>query len=534
MSFQVFMRFIVDHWILSIVILFFLFPSLSRIQDLVSGKSLREAKERELKALADSLNFREETIQRDKLYLAKRTESINEEVRLRTLALSRDIASRDYLKDTPAFQSLLQATPSFYSRFCSVLTTKIQILSPFDISAQIKSSSGKIYQTSLYKCTCPDFSTRKIPCKHMIRLAMEVGLLFNLSPRGLSADIQDLLFTQSDLLQDIEKLNKEKRDLAHLLDEKQQSFPWLVKLYDDCYKAQNMAFVDYLRNKPRPALTKASEIEKKINAELSSWRSTAKHLEYQLHFYETLFPWLTSFKEIPPVEAFGFVSEAQSAPEEDHELLRKYLSPEEYAKLPPTERFQLALDRYIRREKNSWEVGIEYERYIGYLCEKKGYSVKYNGAIAKLEDMGRDLILEKGSQTILVQCKRWAKGKVIHENHVFQLAGSVFEYQYRHPEKKVSGAFVTTVELSPIAIHCADRLDIQLFPSVPFQEYPRIKCNVGKNSKNEGVRIFHLPMDQQYDNVKITEADECYVSTVAEAEAKGFRRAYRWHGGKEN
>lgn len=37
-------------------------------------------------------------------------------------------------------------------------------------------------------------------------------------------------------------------------------------------------------------------------------------------------------------------------------------------------------------------------------------------------------------------------------------------------------------------------------------------------------------MDQQYDTVKINKSDECFAFTVREAEAKGFRRAYKWHG----
>ena len=120
-------------------------------------------------------------------------------------------------------------------------------------------------------------------------------------------------------------------------------------------------------------------------------------------------------------------------------MLRNWISPEEYQSLSTTERYQLALDRYVSRAKSAWDVGIEYERYIGYLCEKSGYSVYYSGAIKCKEDMGRDLILEKEGTIVLVQCKRWAREKTIHENHVFQLAGSTDEYQYTHPEKNVIG-----------------------------------------------------------------------------------------------
>lgn len=36
---------------------------------------------------------------------------------------------------------------------------------------------GRIYRTTLVSCTCPDFKERKLPCKHMYRLASEFGLI---------------------------------------------------------------------------------------------------------------------------------------------------------------------------------------------------------------------------------------------------------------------------------------------------------------------------------------------------------------------
>ncbi len=39
------------------------------------------------------------------------------------------------------------------------------------------SGSGTFYTTTLEACTCPDFAKRDLPCKHMYRLAMEMGLI---------------------------------------------------------------------------------------------------------------------------------------------------------------------------------------------------------------------------------------------------------------------------------------------------------------------------------------------------------------------
>lgn len=44
---------------------------------------------------------------------------------------------------------------------------------------------------------------------------------------------------------------------------------------------------------------------------------------------------------------------------------------------------------------------------------------------------------------------------------------------------------------------------------------------------------FYGEGQRQYDRTLIEYKDECYVQTVAEAEALGFRRAFRWKGLKE-
>lgn len=44
-----------------------------------------------------------------------------------------------------------------------------------DCFYDVCSSSGNVYHVSLENCTCPDFSHRKLPCKHMYYLAMNQG-----------------------------------------------------------------------------------------------------------------------------------------------------------------------------------------------------------------------------------------------------------------------------------------------------------------------------------------------------------------------
>ena len=94
-----------------------------------------------------------------------------------------------------------------------------------------------------------------------------------------------------------------------------------------------------------------------------------------------------------------------------------YLTKGEYETLSITERNQRALDRYWSKKKSSWEIGRDYERYIGYLYENEGYSVYYQGIEAGLEDLGRDLIAKRDGEIRVIQCKYWAQYKTIHEKH---------------------------------------------------------------------------------------------------------------------
>lgn len=59
-----------------------------------------------------------------------------------------------------------------------------------DCNAVFKGSSSK-YTTTLSNCTCRDFALRKLPCKHMYRLAYELHL-FNLPCEVASTDVPQL------------------------------------------------------------------------------------------------------------------------------------------------------------------------------------------------------------------------------------------------------------------------------------------------------------------------------------------------------
>lgn len=314
-----------------------------------------------------------------------------------------------------------------------------------------------------------------------------------------------------------------KNDIETIENSTQQTYPWLAQQVADYFFLVDSKLADELRTKKHPAYKAAREV-KKIASEKRQIQEKCKEQEYQLAYYETLFPWLEEFKTIPPDVGMQYVQSSETANDREYDTIRQWLSPEEYAALSTAEKYQRALDRYKKRHKSDWEVGIEYERFVGYQYEAQGYRVNYHGALMGKQDMGRDLIAVKGNERLVIQCKRWASEKEIHENHIFQLYGSAVQLTVESGEK-YTPVFITTTNLSNVAKKCADYLSILVVENYAYKDYPMIKCNISSS----GEKIYHLPFDQQYDRVRIIPGSgEVYASTVAEAEQLGFRRAFRW------
>jgi hypothetical protein len=323
--------------------------------------------------------------------------------------------------------------------------------------------------------------------------------------------------------------------IENLVKEKTEGFPWLAEAYADYLRLQDLKKADYLQRKSHPAL-KAAEQVREVASQRRDAEKLYRVLKYKLEYYENLFPWLIDFTGEDIDDLIRQIIERKGKGREELQELddpvKKWLSQSEYTKLPTVERNQRALDRYWQKPKTKWEIGRDYERYIGYLYESMGYSVFYQGIIEGLNDLGRDLICVKGNHTVIVQCKHWSQDKQIHEKHICQLYGTIVAYQIDHPDKIVSAHFVTSTNLSERAKQFANVLDIEIDENHPPEPYPCIKCNV---SHRDGAKIYHLPFDQQYDRTLIDEErNERYVETVKEAEDLGFRRAFRWHGSTDS
>lgn len=81
-----------------------------------------------------------------------------------------------------------------------------------------------------------------------------------------------------------------------------------------------MKDVNYLQAKPHPAFTAAEKV-REIAAQKRTLQQQCKLQEYQLTLYETIFPWLSDFKEISSEDLQQF-AESEIAPESEYSSLK--------------------------------------------------------------------------------------------------------------------------------------------------------------------------------------------------------------------
>lgn len=102
-------------------------------------------------------------------------------------------------------------------------------------------SGKKPYETTLDSCTCGDFVRRKLPCKHMYRLAMECGIFKGSVKIGINKNtIAKIQIPFKEVVTALESLNKEcQKEVMSLL---------RLNLYDKCdiFYIQDRYFGDLL------------------------------------------------------------------------------------------------------------------------------------------------------------------------------------------------------------------------------------------------------------------------------------------------
>ena len=335
----------------------------------------------------------------------------------------------------------------------------------------------------------------------------------------------DEIEAQRDIL--FEKERKHKENLTKLLSSNLTAIPWLAGMmadyltYDIEVEARKLEWGSNIQRQKKIASVR--DIRRQASARIEE----AKVATYQLEYLRQLFP------DIDEIISTDYSKVELEKNLQDADPSRHFLSDEEWHTLPENERNQLALDRYVEsRKKSNWQIGRDYELAVAYEYRQHGYSVDTFGSYMKIEDLGRDLIAKKNDRTLIIQCKYWSEDRTIHEKHIFQLYGTLICYCLDNhiSEEKVKGIFVTKTRLSSMAKRVATLLNIEISEGHQMVEFPRIKCNIGRGEFGERTRIYHLPMDDMYDQTKIEKPGEFYAFSVKEAEAAGFRRAYRWHG----
>lgn len=313
---------------------------------------------------------------------------------------------------------------------------------------------------------------------------------------------EELQRRRDNLIKDVKENEKQ------LLQEKSKSQKWLAGMMTDFLTIpieEEILELEKSRSKAKHEYAiKLTDCKKQIK-QLSDRN---KILEYEIKYLYELYPELEDAEielddntETEPLEGTG------------------WLTRQEWESLSDRERNELAFERYNKRHKTKWQIGRDFEMYIGYKCEQLKYKVDYHGIKNGLKDLGIDLIAKKDNETLIIQCKYWSTEKKIHEKHLCQLYGTAIKYQLEHQNEKIIPVFVCHNQLSDIAKNFANKLGIEVHEHVELKEYPAIKCCF-----NSG--IYHLPFDLSYDQTQ----DCIKVMTVAEAEKLGYRRSYKFHG----
>lgn len=361
-----------------------------------------------------------------------------------------------------------------------------------------------------------------------------------------SQNVDQQLEQKREKLINMAKSQVAEDEVIQLAREKTQGFPWLAQAYADYFGIRDSKMASYLEDRPHPA-PKAAEEHRQIAKERREAEKAARIADHLLQYCRFLAPWLDEYIGMEAEELDIIIKEIHASwekrEEEFDEEVKRQVGPKKYEGLTPNEKLQKKLDWYWgKSNKSNWQIGRDYERYIGYLYEQKGWNVYYHGKKG-YEDLGRDLICKKVNVVEIIQCKYWAREKIIHEKHIYYLFGTTVEYFLENfggqenlqlalfpnlvQKRNVTPKLIITIEVSPKAAQVAKVLGV-VIEKIPFERYPSVKCNVSRRTEE---KIYHLPFDQQYDTTLIEEERlERYVETVEEAEALGFRHAYRWKG----
>lgn len=157
-----------------------------------------------------NLTKREQSLKEWEQKLTVQKDELKQLVRAGITFQIKKLSQRPHVAESLVFKSI-HSDPDML-RLHSSLSQDIQILPPITVLARIHSASGnEVYETSLNKCSCPDFKHRKFPCKHMYRLAAELGALLSFDDTELKTELQQQLQAKKNADEAEKKQQKKRR-----------------------------------------------------------------------------------------------------------------------------------------------------------------------------------------------------------------------------------------------------------------------------------------------------------------------------------
>lgn len=151
---------------------------------------------------------------------------------------------------------------------------------------------------------------------------------------------------EKELQKQYAEIQSEKEYQQKLFEEKTIGFPWVAQKYAELKTLQLQAREKYLLDK-KPAATKSAAIVKDCRLKLKKAEQSAYIYKGIIDYYETLFPWLTDFREAPD-ESIQLIQ--TSEPEEAQDPAQKLLSNAEWKNCHRLRNFK-SLWTGIRKEK---------------------------------------------------------------------------------------------------------------------------------------------------------------------------------------
>lgn len=158
---------------------------------------------------------------------------------------------------------------------------------------------------------------------------------------------------------------------------------------------------------------------------------------------------------------------------------------------------------YIKKCANNCVNGVEnrYALYVGHLYERKGWHVDYmgyryntDGAQIPPSEEPERLICRKGNKVLVIQCKDWVNGGIIHLPFMYRFIALALEYKTDNPTLHVGGKICTNASFSPRAQLAATKFNISLKEKFKFSYFPYVKCKADVDGKN----VHYTPYDEDY------------------------------------